>query len=245
MLYFHLAVPSSSASLAMVRDSQPAGVRFSLREFLLMFGAIAVGFTALKYANAIWLAAVGAVVMLAFMAQAVTALVDRGSRQAFALGFVACLASYLSIFFVETEMHPYQARFPTSILLRHAFESLREQLYLDETSGEGVLHSQLPPGARTIRDFSWTITPPPSQGGALMAPTPQVKIRTAPSTGTTFRRIGDVPSRDVFMPIGHLLWALFFGYWGGQYGRLVYARSVKRQTASISAATALAPTSTS
>jgi hypothetical protein len=202
--------------------------RVSLREFLLLFAAIAVGFTALKHANSWWLGAIAAIAMLFFMASAVVALVDRGARQAFALGFIACMASYLSIFFVETELHPYQGRFPTTRLLRRFFESVREQLYVDEASGDQVLRRDLPPNAQIIEDYSWTIATPPNQGGAIIS-----RVRAAPSRsgapGQVFRRIGDVPPRQMLVPVGHFLWGIALGYVGGHFGRYVYARRLREQ----------------
>jgi len=205
----------------------PSAFRLSLREFFVLFAAVAAGCAALRYANGWWLGAVGLVVMLAFMAQAITALVDRGPRQAFALGFVACLASYLSIFWMETEIHPYQARFPTSRLLRTAFESVRERLYIDESTGDEVTQSNLPPLASIDEDTSWTIVPAPGQGGGMwQQPTPR---RYGGTVGVNFRRIGDRPPREQFMPLGHLLWALAFGYIGGHFGRYVYSRRMREQ----------------
>jgi hypothetical protein len=213
----------------MTTAATPPGLRFSLREFLLLVAAVVVGLCALIFGNGMWLAAVAAFTMLAIMTQLIVALADRGHRQAFALGFVACAVTYLSIFFVETEIHPYQGRFPTTRLLRIFFESVRERLYVDESSGDRVLHSDIPPAARIIEDNSWTIISPPSQGGSVIAEMNSRPRGMSGSAGVVFRRIGDFPDRRQFMPTGHLLWALLFGYIGGHFGRRVYRRRVLEQ----------------
>ena len=205
---------------------------FSLRELLGLFAAVAGAFAALKFASSTWLAAVAAFTMLVCMYQAVVAFVDRGPRQAFALGFILCAASYLTIFFVQIEVHPFQARFPTSRLLRIAFEAMRERLYVDEQTGVEVVQSKIPSGANVIEDYSWTITPPPSQGGELAVTSSAGYAFFPPmGAGSSFRRIGDVPPRQMFMPIGHFLWALLIGYLGGRLGKYVYARRVRTQAA--------------
>jgi hypothetical protein len=138
-----------------------------------------------------------------------------------------CAPIYLTIFFVDTEVHPFQARLPTSQLLRVMFERMRERLYVDEGAGTAVVESKIPPGANIIEDTTWTIVPPVGQGGVLSMPDALRDFQPSGPAGVSFRRIGDVPPRQLFMPIGHLLWALVFGYLGGRMGQFVYARRME------------------
>jgi hypothetical protein len=71
-----------------------ARFKFTIRELVGLTAFVAVGIAALKYANAYWLTAVSTAVWLAFIAAAIVAVVDRGERQAVAIGMVIAAAVF-------------------------------------------------------------------------------------------------------------------------------------------------------
>jgi hypothetical protein len=190
-----------------------ATFRLSLREFFALIAAIVAGCAALRYANDWWLTAVGAVTLVALMASVIVAVVDRGSRQAFAIGFAACMAIYATLLAVGNELNPWAGRLPTTRLLAPVYESLREQSFQNAKTGEFVLRSQLPAGAILDNEV---------QGGRVGASAANAAI----TSGLYFRSRGYTPPGELFMPIAHCLWALALGYVGGHFGRHVYARRV-------------------
>lgn len=64
--------------------------RVSLRMLLLLMALFAIGCSAMTHANEAWLLAVTTTSLLIFMAAGVMAVIDRGGRQAFAIGFLLC-----------------------------------------------------------------------------------------------------------------------------------------------------------
>ena len=140
--------------------ASPPGFRISLREFLLLVTTFTIACAALKYANGYWLAVVSLATLLAFIAATVVAVVDRGPRQTFAVGFLVAVAIYAGLIhsrkpegapnnFVATnpEFDPYRGVLPTTLLLRPLFEAVVVNWYFDRATGNRIDESQLPPGA--------------------------------------------------------------------------------------------------
>jgi hypothetical protein len=182
------------------------GFRFSVRELLLLFAVAAVGCAALRYANQWWLFAASAGTFLAMMAGLVVALIDRGPRQAFAIGFVVWAAVYAAIVLSKTveganyprrnvEFDPYSGALATTQLLRPLFESIVETEWIDPATGQ------------IIAGYN------PNQPAGRIA------------------YMRESPSRENFMQIAHCLWTLAAGYAGGKLGRWVYARRVRQRGA--------------
>jgi hypothetical protein len=191
--------------------TRPLGI--SLRELLTLFAAFAIGFTALTYANPWWMAAVTGVTLLAFISAIIVALVDRGPRQAFAIGFAASIACYLPLFLLGRETDPFTGKLPTSQLLQPMFLAVRDQSYINARTREVVKETEIPQGAMVE-----------GQGGF-------------PTYGQTsgsqpyFTRGDSIPSLVHFMPIGHCLWALLIGYVGGKFATWVYVRRRREEIA--------------
>jgi len=211
------------------------GFRVSLREFLLLFAAFAVGFTALKYANEWCLVGLSAVSMLALMAAAVTALLDRGPRQIFALGFATWMLMYGGVLLaqrrteaigdgshtVNPEMYAERsASLPTTIPLQALYTRINQIWLVDPDTGTRFRLEELPQGT-SVRDASLP--------DDLIA-----RMGTAPlnSSATPPRRVirSEVtPDARQFMQVGHLLWALLLGYIGGHFAKFVYVRRMREQ----------------
>jgi hypothetical protein len=190
----------------------------SLRELLILFVAFAIGFTTLTYANSWWLGAVSGVTLLAFIGAVIVALVDRGPRQAFAIGFGVGIACYIPLFLLGRETDPFTGRLPTSQLLQPMFLAVREQSYTNVRTREIIKESQIPQDALVE-----------GQGGF---PTYDRITGSLPY----FRRASSIPALEHFMPIGHCLWALLIGYLGGHFARWAYVRRLRDQDLASSAA---------
>lgn len=190
--------------------------RFSLRELLLLIGFVALACVALKYAGSIWTLALSAIALLLFMGAAVVAVVDRGRRQAAAIGLALCLAIYGIVFWSSPrddnprqsrELDPYDAQLPTSKALYPLFTVMVHGTYRDSAGNE-------------IKDYD------PSQNAGGMG------------SGGMFSSGGmgggayyhEVPERTQFMAVGHLLWALLLGCLGSRLAVWSYDRRAKAES---------------
>jgi hypothetical protein len=196
-------------------DSKPLRhvFRMSLRELLAIFTAAAIGFIALRFADQLWLAAVWFLTLAAFIAATTYVLVDRGARQALAIGFVLGAGIYLGVLYsrrsthgnsgwVKTsnaELDPYEGSLPTTLALRPLFQAITVNWYTDK-SGNRVIRDQIPP---------------------------QTLVGGLSRSGYSY--VGEVPRREDFMRIGHCLWALLFGYAAAKFSLWVYVRRVREQ----------------
>ena len=183
-------------------NPHPSLFRFSLRELLLLLAFFAIGCAALRYAGGLWLIGLSSSVLLLFMIAAVLAAVDRGHRQAQAIGFALCMAIYAILFWstpvpmnveVNPELDPYTGRLPTSKALFPLFEAIVKRSYHDMMTGKEVAAP----------------TPGPGFGGAFS--------------------VRETPDRGQFMATGHLLWTLLLGYLGSRVALWAYARRLRSQ----------------
>ena len=195
-------------------------MRISLRQLLVAVAVVALAIVSLCGANELWLAIVSGVAMVIVFGMLIVAVVDRGPRQVFAIGFVLTVIVYGAVIFTgrttrgsggsmnsaNVEMDPYEGRLPTTRLLRYVFLSIEHGTYYDFNTGK-----ELP-----NHDPSKNATGG-SVGGGFGGGVPTVSYR-------------ENPQRDVFMPIGHCWWALLLGYAGGLFAEYVYARRASEQT---------------
>jgi hypothetical protein len=77
-------------------------MRISLRELMIVVAVAAIGLAGLKFASTEMRTVIEALTGLLLFGLLVTAVVDRGSRQAFAAGFVLCTVLYLVVAYVDT-----------------------------------------------------------------------------------------------------------------------------------------------
>jgi len=199
---------------------------FSLRELLLLVAFFAVGCAALTFANEIWWMALATITGLACLVAAVVAVIDRGPRQAFAIGFIICAGLYFGLVAFpgrptgygpgNSELNTTGVNYPTSRLL--LFEQVVETTWIDPATGQ-VIPNYQPPNQPPNQPPA---TPGFSPGGAYSPP------------GSVFGRLQ--PNPETFMRIGHALWILLFGYVGGRFGRFVYKRRINDATPSEEAA---------
>lgn len=164
------------------------------------------------------------------MSTAVIAIVDRGERQAIAVAFLVCMSAYGVVLLAQRRTRSGQdinyemstdenAKLPTTIPLQLMHGGLAQVWLIDEASVRFRLEEL--PTATTIRDSRL-----PRDLQERMGTQPLSTSTQAPKTVSWS---GITPSPSHFMQIGHSLWALVFGYFGGHFGRCVYARRLREQ----------------
>jgi hypothetical protein len=112
--------------------------RLSLRGLLLLVALVALAIASLTYANDFWVAVVSGITMIAFFVALIVAVVDRGRRQGFAIGFVLTLIAYgLVLTSCRTpEFDQWDGRLPTTRLLRYVHRAVNRGGWLDPKTGQ-------------------------------------------------------------------------------------------------------------
>jgi hypothetical protein len=87
--------------------------RFSIRDLILATVFLAVCCAALKYPTVVWRSVLTSAALLAFATAMIVAIVDRGGRQAWALGYLAVFVFYYFLLNLST----YYLQLPTVELL--------------------------------------------------------------------------------------------------------------------------------
>lgn len=196
----------------------PPSRRFSLRHLLGLVAYCALALTALKFAGPVWWTVLTSVAMLVFAAALVFVFIERGPQQAAAIGFVLSCALYgLLLFFVELtqsdasdqfDPFSYSPALPTTMAMRPVFQAVSGGYWTDAATGQ------------RIPDFDPANPGPYNvQGSGVFKP------------GAGFASFHERPPRLDFMRIAHLLWALLFGYVGALFAGFVYARRIRRESA--------------
>jgi len=202
-------------------------IRVSLRELLALFAALAIGCASLRYVNAWWQGVVISLAFAAVIAAIVFALVDRGRRRAFAIGFLGGCLGYGALVLnsrtvfsdqaFNNEMNDlYFGRLPTTEALWLFYNSVVQSMWTSLTTHEMVAEQDLPSNAEKISGF----------GGGGFRGTPNSQT-SAPIGANRFVRYGESPPLRPFMLLGHMLWALLLGYVGGKFAQFVYARRMR------------------
>jgi hypothetical protein len=185
----------------MAATSWAALFRLSLREMLLLIAMVALAIASMKYASPAWRTGVYTITMAIFMWAAVAAAVDRGPRQAFAIGMVLLMVIYGALLMNAAsrrdgnlELDLEWGRLPTSRVMKHLFPPTETVEWLNRRNGQ-VLPNYDP------------ANPPPG-------------IRAISRTRRT-------PDPSTLMAIAHCWWALILGYIGGRFARVVYLRRIE------------------
>jgi hypothetical protein len=108
--------------------------RLSLRELLMLVAIVALAVVSLKYASVTWQGIVLSLTLLAFVAAAIAAFVDRGSRQAFALGMAVTMIIYAALVPTAT----LGSQLPTSHVLNMIRGGVLKRVYVDRQTGEAL-----------------------------------------------------------------------------------------------------------
>jgi len=181
-------------------------LRVSLAELLFVLAFFAFGCVALKFANSFWWCLIGFIALMLFLTALVIAVIDRGARQATAIGFIICCSCYgvmlkhppnrIAIVADNPELDPNRADLPTSRILRLIYGTITSRRAADdsENSGHGL-------------------------GGGFSGTDEDRRELGIPS-----HYLEDVPQGRDFMLVGHLIWALALGAAGSRLARFLYCR---------------------
>jgi hypothetical protein len=189
----------------------------SLRAMLVLVAFVAVALASLAYANDVWVSIVSGILVIVVTAALIIAIVDRGFRQAFAIGFVlASLVYALALatgittgqfgdaHFKNIEMDQWEGRLPTTGALRLLHSGLSRSGYFDANG-------------KRLPNFNPQIAAGWAGGGGGMAP------------GFAGPSYVEIPPREKFMPIGHCWWAMLLGYAGGLFALYVHRRRLRSE----------------
>ena len=108
----------------------------TLRRVFAVVAVVAVACAALKFPGP-WAPILFGVAFLLVAGMTIVAFVDRGSRQAYAIGFTLAALGYAATFvithtaFGRAELDPYSCRLPTTKILAPAFTLLVERTWTD------------------------------------------------------------------------------------------------------------------
>lgn len=207
-----------SSSVASNSASPERMLRLSLREMLALMALVALAIASLKFANEAFLALVAGVTMLALIATLIVAVVDRGPRQAFAIGVALTMIAYGLILTTgqstsgsngsvrsrNIEFDQWAGRLPTTRLLRYVHKAVQRSEWIDPFTQKVI------PNYDPNNPVIPSVVAGSGAGGGGFA-----------GGGASLR---EIPPRGIFMPIGHCWWALILGYAGGLFGRFVYER---------------------
>lgn len=174
--------------------------RMSLRGLLLLIAMVAVAIASMKYASTTWRTCVYTITMAIFMWATVVAVIDRGPRQAFALGMVLLMVIYGMLFINgphisegNLELDLQYGRLPTSRVVKYLFPPTETIEWRDARTGQ------------TLPNYDPAKPPPGTRA---------------------FRRTSRTPDPPTLMAISHCWWALLLGYIGGRFARVLYLRRI-------------------
>ncbi len=176
---------------------------FSLRELLFVVLFAGLGLAALRAGGLL----ASLTLMLAItmtMCFAIVAFVGRRQLQAFAIGFLVPVVTYAGIVWAVgvSELDPYSGELPTSQLLQPVFEVIVTQAWVNITTGK------IDPGYDPATDPNRNLGG--GGGGGF--------------SGSSPMRISELPDRQTFMCLGHVLIAMIFGYAGAKFAVGVHRR---------------------
>jgi hypothetical protein len=117
-------------------------MRISLRELLIGVALVALALVSLRNANyyTVWPAVATGVTMVALFVALIVAVVDRGPRQAFAMGFALTAVAYgLMLLSVRTSnFDQFEGWLPTTRLLAYVHRAVDRGGYYDHQTGQLV-----------------------------------------------------------------------------------------------------------
>jgi hypothetical protein len=181
--------------------------QLSLRSLLVAVGLIALAIVSFRFASEAWWTLVMTIAAIALCTATILALVDRGERQAFAIGFVVAMVGYGLILEGLSksgpkwrhEFNPDVGQLPTTRLLRPVYHTVARIGLIDLSTGKPVPNSAAQIGSGL-------------SGGGM---------------GSANYSMSESPRREVFMKIGHGWWAILLGLCGGVFARGVYRRRTR------------------
>lgn len=161
---------------------------------------LVMAMASLKLASVRWELAVAAALALSIFLALTTALLERGSRQALAMGFLVGVIGY---FLMQREETFIPARLPTAPLLASLYDAINDSHWVDTETGE-----RLP-------NFDPRSTPR--------------KINKRNSRAVFVQKFVQTPPREEFMQIGHCWFATATGSVLASLASVIYQRRLARK----------------
>lgn len=187
--------------------------QLSLRSLLLFTALVALAIVSLRFSTVGWRTLVIGIALVSLWAAAIVAIIDRGPRQAFAIGFALSLTTYAVVLYAlptiaqrdkyNPEFNADLGRLPTSRLLGRLYYLVADATWIDARTGQAVPNFD-----------------PATQGAR---------------PGSAFISASYSPELQIFMTIGHTWWAMLAGLCGGWFAEWIYRRRLSRGGSSAAA----------
>lgn len=197
LLRLDLASGDRLLSMRHLATLREALMRISLRTLFAIVTAVAFACAALRFAEKFWWSVSAGLSLFAFTGIAIVAVVGRGERRIFCIGFVISVGIYAAVLYFGAAhgefLNTVGGRLPTSYPLQLMHQSISEHAPIDPQPDE-VLRGRRSPDASTRFGKKQNLA------------------------------VRNLPDQAWFMHIGHLLWAMLIGCCGGIFARYVYDR---------------------
>ena len=174
-------------------------VQFSLRTVLVLVALVAVAIVSLRFATVEWRILSVAIAATSFVAAVVLAALGRGVRRAFAIGFATTMLLYVLVL----DAMPWQG-----------MAGVRGRTEFNPDVGTLPTTRLLRPLYHAAADVRWV-----DIRTGRTVPTPDAAASTSP-----YLSMGESPSREDFMVIGHAWWAMLLGLCGGAFAQWLHQR---------------------
>ncbi len=194
-------MPSSLVALPHKKKNlMKSQLQVSLRELLFVVLFAGLGLASLRAGGFVASCTVFLAIVVT-MCLAIVAFVGRYTTQAFAIGFLIPVITYgVAVLAVgKSELDPYEGKLPTSRLLLPIFQAMAKQTWTNAWTGEVV------PDYDPATD--------PNRAGA-----------GGGGFGGSPVALSESPDRPTFMSLGHILFAMMFGYTGAKFAVIVYRK---------------------
>ncbi len=189
--------------------------QWSLRTLLIATAVIPLAIFAIAKSTPLYVSAVLTIAAIAWIAVAIMAWIDSGSRQAWARGVILAATAYgLLVIWMGTELELVGSRLATSGALYYA-------------------HTWAAPDANAPLASPYTITFTSPQGSSLTTNEITFDVRTNTDSGvsgttwnysTLSTLLNQTPTRRDFATIGHVYWGILLGLAGGWFAAWIARR---------------------
>lgn len=196
------------------------GFRISLRELLVLVALLAAAFVLLKFASPPIARIIVGISILTWGAMVIIAFIERGPRQAFAIGFTVIAAVFLLPIGTQSKGDPHIV-LGTEDLLVYLHRQMATRWVYDTNTGERLRPAPL-------LETEGGIGPPPRS--RFMASddhftAPAIPFGAPPSS----THFNFYPFVSNFIAVGNSLLTLLFAYLGGKLAVWIYHRRVARE----------------
>lgn len=210
--------------------------QWSLRTRLIATAIVPLAIFAISKSTPFYVSAVLTVATIAWIAVAIMAWIDTGSRQAWARGVILAATAYgLLVVGMGKELDLFGSNLATSRVLYYAHEKWSKPLgsQVQIPDGGTVLLGGIKRLDTSINDSDGIDAEPEEENLGLRAGPPYDNPQPVTvSTGTVVGRLPDfshfrIPAREDFGKIGHIYWDVLFGLAGGWFAVWIESRKAR------------------